>query len=119
MARLNLNRENLQSIVRERVATFRSEADYSADVHAQRPFMDAAIAEIDIIETLRDNFNGDIHEAFDKTAEVIHEEIKQQIQDKKWKWGNVTRRRNGQVVGSPRDIVDTGNLLNSQTLELR
>lgn len=27
----------------------------------------------------------------------------------------VTRRKNRQVVGSPRDIVDTGQLLNSQT----
>lgn len=27
----------------------------------------------------------------------------------------ITARNNGQVVGSPRDIVDTGRLLNSQT----
>ena len=119
MARLQLNKEVIQNIARERIATFRSEADYSLDVHVQRPFMDAAVAETDILEVFQENFKGDIHAAFDATAEVLHENIKGQIQDEKWVWGNVTHRRNGQIVGSPRDIVDTGRLLESQTLEIQ
>lgn len=39
----------------------------------------------------------------------------QQMADEKWQWTNKrTRRKNGQVVGTPRDIIDTGMLLQSK-----
>ena len=39
----------------------------------------------------------------------------QQMADEKWQWTEKkTRRKNGQVVGSPRDIIDTGMLLQSK-----
>lgn len=44
----------------------------------------------------------------------------QQIMDEKWDWKGPeakTRRKNGQVVGEPRDIVDMGTLLRSKRRE--
>lgn len=34
-----------------------------------------------------------------------------------WYWPNFTVRSSGNIVGSPRDIVDTGALRDSQTIE--
>ena len=36
-----------------------------------------------------------------------------EIKAKKWEWNGATLRKNGTVVTSPRDIVDTGALLES------
>lgn len=41
--------------------------------------------------------------------------LDEQFNAKKWEWtGRVTVRRNGQLAGSPRDIIDTGELLRSK-----
>jgi hypothetical protein len=32
-----------------------------------------------------------------------------------WQWDGVTKRKNGELAGSPRNIVDTGSLLKSRT----
>lgn len=37
----------------------------------------------------------------------------------KWDWPNRTFRQNGQVVDSPRDIIDTGYLRDSYQLDLQ
>jgi hypothetical protein len=39
----------------------------------------------------------------------------QEIAKEQYTWPVTTRRKNGQVVTSPRDIVDTGRLINSAT----
>lgn len=44
----------------------------------------------------------------------LAEECTRQIEDEKWEWPRETRRQNGQTVGSPRDIVDRGDLRSSQ-----
>jgi hypothetical protein len=36
------------------------------------------------------------------------------ISDERYEWPNQTLRQNGEVVGSPRNIVDTGRLVGSQ-----
>ena len=55
-------------------------------------------------------------EALDAYAKELDEILDRQFTDEKWEWtGRITRRRNGQDVGSPRDIIDTGRLLNSKT----
>jgi hypothetical protein len=39
----------------------------------------------------------------------------QQMASEKWRWNNnQTRRKNGQIAGNPRDIIDTGDLLQSK-----
>jgi hypothetical protein len=51
-----------------------------------------------------------------RTIEEIEKEIRDRVQEKItkeiWEWDNVTRRRSGKTVSSPRDIVDRAKLLN-------
>lgn len=56
-------------------------------------------------------------EAFDEMVGEFAQEINFQIEDTKWDWPRETVRKNGSVVGSPRDIVDKGDLKNSQFIE--
>lgn len=56
-------------------------------------------------------------ESFDEMVSEFAQEINFQIEDTKWNWPRETVRKNGTVVSSPRDIVDTGELKNSQFIE--
>jgi hypothetical protein len=56
-------------------------------------------------------------EAFGEMVGEFAQEINFQIEDSKWTWPRETVRQNGSVVSSPRDIVDTGELKNSQFIE--
>lgn len=56
-------------------------------------------------------------ESFDEMVGEFAQEINFQIEDTKWTWPRETVRKNGTVVGSPRDIVDKGELKNSQFIE--
>lgn len=56
-------------------------------------------------------------ESFNEMVGEFAQEINFQIEDSKWNWPRETVRKNGSVVGSPRDIVDTGELKNSQFIE--
>jgi hypothetical protein len=58
-----------------------------------------------------------VHQNFAALAELFKQEQIAQIEQDKWGWPNETHRRNGSVVGSPRDIVDTGELRDSLRLE--
>jgi hypothetical protein len=48
-------------------------------------------------------------------GDVLGPQLQDEIQKEQFKWPNETRRRNGRLVSSPRDIVDTSEFLNSQT----
>jgi hypothetical protein len=50
-------------------------------------------------------------------CEELALQFRQLIESPIFDWPNTTRRRNGQVVRSPRDIVDRGDFRDSQRLE--
>lgn len=52
--------------------------------------------------------------AWAEELEQIDDAFEAAISDERYEWPNQTRRKNGQTVGSPRDIVDTGSLRDSQ-----
>ena len=52
--------------------------------------------------------------ALDEYAAKIGDEFQEQIEDRSWYWPNATKRQNGKRAGNPRDIVDTGELRDSQ-----
>lgn len=54
--------------------------------------------------------------AMEDFAQAIGEGYQEEIESPQWTWLRVTKRKSGAVVGSPRDIVDLGNLKNSQQL---
>lgn len=47
-------------------------------------------------------------------GKVIDQQFKEEIKTVQFGWPGPTKRKNGQVVGSPRDIVDLGGFLRSQ-----
>lgn len=47
-------------------------------------------------------------------GKVLGDQLKEEIQLPQFSWPRSTKRRNGQTVSSPRDIVDLGGLLRSQ-----
>jgi hypothetical protein len=58
---------------------------------------------------------------FERAMDWADADFDQQMASEKWPltgdWPNSTRRKNGQVVSSPRDIIDTGALLQSKRRE--
>lgn len=62
---------------------------------------------------------GICQRTFEASMDWADKDFDQQMLDEKWTWQNNdpqnrTRRKNGQVVGTPRDIVDTGSLHQSK-----
>lgn len=47
-------------------------------------------------------------------AQVIREDFDHPI----WQWRGITRRKSGERAGSPRNLVDTGDLRDSQVLNI-
>jgi hypothetical protein len=47
-------------------------------------------------------------------GKVLGDQLKEEIKTPQFRWPRATKRRNGQTVTSPRDIVDLGGLLRSQ-----
>jgi hypothetical protein len=54
---------------------------------------------------------------FERAMDWADADFDQQMASEKWDWPNETRRKNGQIVNSPRDIIDTGALLQSKRRE--
>ena len=48
-------------------------------------------------------------------GDVMGPQLQNEIAKPQFNWPRETRRQNGQVVGSPRDIVDKGKFIDSQT----
>jgi hypothetical protein len=57
--------------------------------------------------------NAQINQAFEKACRQFGEEHQRAINSKSYSWGRSTKRKNRSIAGSPRDIVDTGELKNS------
>lgn len=118
-----------------KTAQYANTADYALYVHEgailrsgtlllSREFMYAPIAglpgfdsDFDAAEVFAATYKKthSFSRAFRKTALQGQKGIKAAF-DYKWLWtaGSTTRRRNGETVESPRNIIDTGNLKASQ-----
>lgn len=60
---------------------------------------------------------GAFGRVFQRAMDWAEQDFKNEIEAIKWKWPNKTIRSNGQEANSPRDIVDTGGLRDSQKRE--
>jgi hypothetical protein len=108
------------------IGTFLWSADHAAFAHEgtfntpSRRWTDAAIADFPPAPLLAQRFQQtqNIVTAFALMVADVDAAFKLSIQSPQWDWPRVTRRRNGTTVGSPRDIVDTGELLASQSYTL-
>jgi hypothetical protein len=61
---------------------------------------------------------GSFREAFLAASQGYGELAQQYLTDQIWDWPRATARKNGEVVTSPRDIVDTGALRDSYKYEV-
>ncbi|MBZ9753004.1 hypothetical protein K7W42_19380 [Deinococcus sp. HMF7604] len=52
--------------------------------------------------------------AFQRTVREVEQALPAAHEDAVYGWDQQTRRRNGEVAGSPRNVVDTGELRDSQ-----
>ena len=69
------------------------------------------------IKINKGKLNKAFAKAFAKTTEELADTCQNAIEADIYDWDRATLRSNGQVVTSPRDIVDTGQLLNSLEVE--
>lgn len=61
-----------------------------------------------------------VQKALEETVNKLEDQFKKEIKSSTWQWYSLggakkTLRKNGREVGEPRDIVDLGNLFDSQS----
>lgn len=122
MAKLTWNPPALS----KRLCKFAWAADYAADVWLgqndkgfpswPRRWTDEAIAVFNPERIFADSFRvtNDLDRSFVEMCDEFDDLLREAIESDIYYWGGTTFRQNGDVVGSPRDIVDTGNLRDSQ-----
>ena len=126
MPSLSWNPPNLPS---NKTAVYTWTADYAPIVHEgarvrgggeipARPWTRQARENLDLLKEFADQYKGteNIDQAFRGTAIAYNRQMQVEISSKVWDWPGKTKRKNGEIAGSPRDIVDTGELRNSQSL---
>lgn len=60
--------------------------------------------------------NSAIQRAVDETIDALSDAYDDAMIDDVWEWDGITHRRNGETVGSPRNILDTEELINSKII---
>lgn len=116
-------------IVHDINCTYEWPVDYAADVHEgqmrqdgtmmpARRWTDAAIQNINLGDLYARNFKSvpNIETAFRDTAIDLGAEFIHEIESPIWDWDRATRRSDGSIATTPRDIVDTGALRDSMTV---
>jgi hypothetical protein len=88
-----------------------------------RPFITAGAESVDVLKEFKANYSGQIRlgaveRAFEAVADQIHEEIMYLITEDVWDWDRRTYRKSGEVVDSPRNIVDLGGVRDGQKCEV-
>ena len=88
-----------------------------------RPWVETTLYEVDFAEMMAEKIRSSdigsggigapIAEAFYLANSDLGEMMQFNLLDERWHWPGETRRRNGEIVGSPRDIYDTGELYRS------
>lgn len=112
------------------IATHSWHEFYAADVHngqmlksgtvlPSRPWTEPPLAEMDLARIVAENFrrSQNLNQAFVRANTLLGEAFDQSMESEVWSWPRDTYRVNGDVVGSPRDIIDTGALMDSRSLD--
>jgi hypothetical protein len=97
-------------------ATFKSGTEMPS-----RPWVIYSAEEYDFLSQYKYNFihnSYNFRQAFINVANEFGEVCQESIRSPVWQWNRLTVRRSGEVVTSPRNIVDLGNLLASYSLEI-
>ena len=132
--------EKLVNLPKSQVATFMWDVDYAAKLHEgwtlkngesapARPWVwltaDSFNFKEEFSTILSSNFSKSkslgklIKDSFVKLSSNFGEEMQNSIQSPIWNWPRYTLRQSGDLVGSPRDIVDLGGLINSYSISFK
>lgn len=116
-------------IPKEAISTYEWAADYAADVYygeieksgrvkPGRPWVEVALTDVDIVGEIAAAFEAgrSLGDAFRIGAHILDGALKDAIEAPVYRWPRITRRSTGEVVTSPRNIVDTGELRDSQSM---
>lgn len=71
------------------------------------------MSKIELTEWYGDQLVAKTADVLEALSPEVYARSDNQITSDKWSWDRVTRRKNGKIVSSPRDIVDLGTLRNS------
>lgn len=131
--------EKLVNLPKSQVATFMWDVDYAAKLHEgwtfksgesapARPWVwltaDSFNFKEEFLRTILSknknlNLGELIKDSFVKLSSNFGEEMQDSIQSPIWNWPRYTLRKSGDLVGSPRDIVDLGGLINSYSISFK
>ena len=130
--------EKLVNLPKFQVATFKWDVDYAAKLHEgwtlkngesapARPWVWVTADSFNFKEEFSTILNSSkskslgeaIKDSFVKLSNGFGEEMQNSIRSSIWNWPRYTLRKSGDLVGSPRDIVDLGGLINSYSLTVR
>ena len=131
--------EKLVNLPKFQVATFKWDVDYAAKLHEgwtlkngesapARPWVWVTADSFNfkkefsrtILNSSKSKSLGDaIKDSFVKLSSNFGGKMQDSIQSPIWNWPRHTLRKSGDLVGSPRDIVDLGGLINSYSLTVR
>lgn len=131
--------EKLVNLPKSQVATFMWDVDYATKLHEgwtlksgesapARPWVwvtaDSFNFKEEFLRTILNSSKSKslgeaIKDSFVKLSSNFGEEMQNSIQSPIWNWPRSTLRKSGDLVGSPRDIVDLGGLINSYSFTVR
>lgn len=83
-----------------------------------RRWTDVGLQNCDPMATFLEHFKGSPAQAFQDMAGELNQAFQSAIAAPIYVWDNITIRSDGTMVGSPRDVIDTGELYRSQYLIL-
>lgn len=83
------------------------------------PKVDFIAPKGEVGKKFKSRFVGSFQKATLKGEAQISYWLDEAMQESTWNWPGTTFRQNGEVVSSPRNIVDTGELINSKKLSTR
>ena len=131
--------EKLVNLPKSQVATFKWDVDYAAKLHEgwtlksgesapARPWVWVTADSFNfkeefsrtILNSSKSKSLGDaIKDSFVKLSSNFGGKMQDSIQSPIWNWPRYTLRKSGDLVGSPRDIVDLGGLINSYSISIK
>ena len=129
--------EKLVNLPTRQVTTFKWDADYATKLHEgwtlksgesapARPWVwvtaDSFNFKEEFLRTILSSKSKNlslgeaVKSSFVKLSNSFGGEMQNSIQSPIWNWPRTTLRKSGDLVGSPRDIVDLGGLINSYSI---
>ena len=116
--------------ISSKTAVYNWGVDYASVVHNgafgdgirifPRPWVYRTVSRNDVLSLFADHVvkTKDFNKAFTETVQDLEFLFTDAIESSDWQYPTITTRKNGETVGSPRDVVDLGNLRDSLTVTI-